>query len=422
MIKTIIAVLVAVVAIALTVALVLGGCFLVFLGGLYLWGGMRKRIPVTPGENPDPPIPFLNRRRSEHSDAVTAIAYDPSGDEVVSAGRDRKLQIRGREWDSSEGVSPAFYPGPIAVGYHEENGMRLAVGRFRREDADPAAEADIEIWEHADLTKPFFSDSVADLSRVIALAFGDAADDLYGLISFRGGSSDELLRGLRVLHYDLRSPGKSRPVKVYDVPGGVPLHDDHEVAALSRNGHYVACRTEHRNESGEIFHGVGVWDVFGGKWKHRIGGREAEPHRIYAVTKDGDTVFSGREDDPGRDYKFGGTEWYDGLYIWDAASALPEGTVAAQPSPDIAGGRIIALDREETLFAVPAGASGRIEVYDLPRRQRRRFFHRPHRESGGKYGKNNVWCAAFSPDGKELATGFADGEIWFWDVTNSHPL
>lgn len=416
--RTIIAILVAAIAIALTIAVLLGIFFLIFIGGLFMWNWIGGRKHSTPGETQSTSTPSHQRKRPEHTDAVTAIAYDPTGDWIISASRDRTLHVRGQKWEESERISPAFYPGPIAVGYHQDNGMRFAVGRFVREDTDPAAEPDIEVWDHADLSKRLFPLSVPHISRVLALAFGDNADELYALVSVHDSQTEERSHRLYVFLYDLRSEETAHRPQQFEIPGELPLYNDYEIAALSANGRYIACRTKNIDTNATTFHGVGVWDVYGGKWKHRFGWREAEPHKIYAVTKDGDTVFSGREDSPGRDYKFGGPEWYDGLYVWEAATALPEGTETSKPDRDMNGNRNMAFNSDETLFATPIGTPGEVEIYDLKQRKQTHRIRRPKLEGEHKYGVENVWCVAFSPDSQTLATGHADGKIWFWDLSD----
>lgn len=418
MTKTIIAILVAVVTIVLTIAVILGTLFLIVFGGLYVWGRISRRRPEPGQQQPsNPASPTLPRTRREHTDAVTAVAFDPSGDWLASVSRDRTLHLGSLKWEGSEHVLPAFYPGPVAVGHSDRNGTRVATGRFRREDEDSAAEPDIEIWRNADFREPSVQISVPDIRRVLALTFDVEADKLTALVSLRDSKMDERRRRLRVFEYDLRPVGNIYSPAEYDVSDGVPIYDGQEaVAALSATGRYVGCRTKYTDETGAVSYGVGVWDVAEEKWKHRFGGREAMPHMIFAVTSDGETVFSGREDDPGRDHKFGGSEWYDGLYVWDAANALPEGAEEAKPEPGMYGSRGMALSRDEKLFATPLGEAGALTVYDRERREQTQTFRRPQPESENNRWGNNVWCVAFAPDGKTVVTGHADGEIWAWGL------
>lgn len=163
---------------------------------------------------------------------------------------------------------------------------------------------------------------------------------------------------------------------------------------------------------------MGVWDIDAGAWRHRFGGRESQTHDVWAVSKNGDRVYSARHDEPLRDYRNGGQEWYDGLYVWDAALSPPEGKEEARPIPGLSGSQNMVFNDPETLMANPTGATGTVEIYDMRTETRLQTVSRPSPPKNEKQYGHSVWCCAFCDNDRELITGHADGQLWWWEVVS----
>lgn len=250
------------------------------------------------------------------------------------------------------------------------------------------------------------------MDRIIALAFDANADKLTALVTVAGENGD---CHACVYAYDLR--GNDEPTAYFD-PDWLPVDQYDADSVMSANGAFVALRTERIGVGGKTYHGAGVWDIGQGKWHHRFGGLEAMPHDIYAVTSTGDLVFTSRNDDPARDHRNGGPEWYDGLYVWDAATAPPEGVAEAKPDGNIYTDRNMVFNTDETRFAASPGY-GYTGIYDTQTRTKLRDFARPSSIEESHY--DNVWRMAFRPDGDALLVGYGDGAILEWDLRPAPP-
>jgi WD40 repeat protein len=90
---------------------------------------------------------------------------------------------------------------------------------------------------------------------------------------------------------------------------------------------------------------------------------------------------------------------------WDAASGRLLREVRLPPVPaDLMG--VVSPDGRLLAFQEMPGT---LTLWDLTRNQRR------HQFSAGEFWPQ----AAFAPDGRNLATGFGNGEVWVWDVVAS---
>ena len=410
------------------------------------WYGLRERFFPSPSNrttnNPSdttnvPPtpvsVPHFLRRRTAHDGPVVALGVYEENNTIVSVGQDKTLRTWEMQWNSETMYPLPFIPGTLAVADHEEAGLRAAVGVFER-DADGEKDTDIVVWElSAGGEIPRFSLTVPGLRKLNALAWNDTADCLRVLAAVYDPShpvapnnSSASPNRLALWEFDLRdASGNAMPTALTLPPALVDAEpwetDDRCRFALSKNGRWLACRTEFRGSDGSSRHGVGVWNVDIKTWEHRFGGREAQPHSLWAITKDGGRVFSSRQDDPGRDYRNGDPAWYDGLYLWDAHTSPPEGEKEAAPEPNMNSGYGygLALNQAETLLANPIGAWGEVQIYDLGTRSLFQTIRRPH----PKYKffterVESVWACAFcwGETERELVTGHYDGALWFWSL------
>ena len=437
MLKTIGLVVVLLLTIVLTIAACLAALFLVCAALFLLWRFLRRllfpkqvrREKETQATYQDllREAPHFLRSRDTHTDAVIAVAAHPETLSLVSAGRDKTLQVRHTEWNNDTDTYPLpFAPGLVCVGEQDEIGLRVAAANPY--DITPDAPA-VFVWNSADAPDtPPLSLFIPNLCTVHALAWDDSAQTLRvfaGVFdeTYPIAPNDDTSAPNRLLLLQWELPNGSPSPLPVTLP--LPPHSDelssweiaaHEQYALSANGLFLACRTTCFAEN-QTQHGVGVWNVDEARWQHRFGGREAHPHKIWAVSRDGETVYSGREDGPGRDYRNGGPEWYDGLYIWEARAAPPEGTEEARPDPSpLSGSRNMVFNWDETLMANPA-FGGRVEVYDMQTKTHRQTITRPAPEDEtNRYG-NSVWCCTFYNNDKQLVTGHVDGQIWWWQVS-----
>lgn len=124
MLKTILAVLVAIVVVLATVVLCVVALFRLFFRGTILWDWHI-------GESDDP-VPFYLRTRKAHKDAVIVLGASLGGDEniVVSVGRDNyAIQFYDTKYGTTDTRQPGFAAHRAAIGYHDKHGTRVAVGR-----------------------------------------------------------------------------------------------------------------------------------------------------------------------------------------------------------------------------------------------------------------------------------------------------
>lgn len=426
-----------VVAIVLTLVVVLAILSLIAGGSLMAFGKLRRLIfPAlaakddarTVGKSDTPAtllqqqVRYFREKQTAHVETVVSLGVSTDGNLVVSAGRDRTLRFWERETDNAQTVAIPFFPGPIVVRQHA-SGPRVALGVFDKDDANAD---DVLIWEPlAAGTEPTFRLRVPGVHHVFALAWDASAERLRVLASVYdatrplapNGSSDSP-NHITLLEFAVDNGG-SVPTTLTLPPeaneGTFWSLTDSDKLALSRNGRWLVCRTvaDEADEKGAQ-HGVGVWDVDREAWRHRWGGREAQPHEIHYVTEDGDLVFTTREDDPKRDFRNGGPEWYDGVYVWDTASP-PEGTDEVRPHPTMHGGRGMVMNHTEIL-STASTSTGSVDICDVLSRTVRQTVSRPATgDPAHPYG-NNVWEKAFSDATGEFITGHADGQLWIWNL------
>ncbi len=299
------------------------------------------------------------------------------------------LRIWGLQTETESVFTLPYMSGSLAVGAHEEAGLRAAVGIFDR-DSGTENDVDILVWELlADDENPRFSLTVPGLCKLHSLSWDEPAERLRVLAAVLDRSrplapnnDPASPKRLVLLEFDLRRADNVSKPAYLSLP---PSYDealswdiaDNNGFALSANGLWLACRTEYSDAVGNPRYGVGVWSTGAGAWEHRFGGCETQPHNIRAVTSDGGCVFTSRQDDPTRDTKYGGAEWYDGLYLWDVRTAQPERTKEAVPETTLHGGRGLILNRNAVLLANPAGVPGTVEIFDSKTAALLRTIRRP---------------------------------------------
>lgn len=101
--------------------------------------------------------------------------------------------------------------------------------------------------------------------------------------------------------------------------------------------------------------------------------------------------------------------WSNSVKLWDVAQAKVVGILTNTPKVVF-----LALSPDNRMLAVCDNTrEDGLWLYDLPSGSRRRFATGHDR---------TIWCAAFSPDGKFLATGSSDQTVRQWDVASGREL
>ena len=435
MLKTIGLIVVLILAIVLTIAVCLVLLFLICAGVYLAWRAFeRMRIPEQERRVQEYQTLVKNNpafhSRQAHEGAVFALASHPDSLCVASGGQDG-VRLFDTQWNEETAYATPFTASLLCAGEQEEMGLRIAAASAYEQVPNGPA---VLVWnvssDNADTppTELF----VPNVCRIHGIAWDDTACTLRVFAGVFDAArpvapndDTNTANQLVLLQWNLE-PETNRSA---DPPQSLPLPTEFDALetwemqerdnfALSQNGLFLACRTQYTGPegTGKTGHGIGVWSLSEGRWHNRFGGREAQPHKIYAVSGDGQTVYSARGDDPGRDYKYGGPEWWDGLYVWNAQNTAPEGAEEARPDTGpLTGSRSMAFNRDETLMANPT-VGGDVEIYDLQTKTLRQTVSRPQPNDDNRYG-NNVWCCAFCGEDRTLATGHADGQVWFWTVS-----
>ena len=317
MFKTLGLILAITVAVVLTIAVCLVGLALLYVGLWMLWSGFRRLLfpardaPIRANQTLLRDAPHFHRFQQGYtSEPVLSVAALPDKPGLTSTSRDKTLRVWDGEWNNETTTPLPFYPGPLIVGDHEDNGLRVAVGALKSSSSDENT-PHVLVWEpmasSPDLS-PTFEIVVPGLRVVHALAWDDAAETLRVFAGVFDPSRPTLPNrdanepnGAKLLEWELRATngfGHVPPPHSLPLPPELDRLSPWEFAdgkafTLSANGLYFACRTEYadpQTSSGGF--GVGVWEVDAGAWRHRFGGREAYPHDLCAVSRSGDIVYS----------------------------------------------------------------------------------------------------------------------------------
>ncbi|MEZ4621676.1 MAG: WD40 repeat domain-containing protein [Caldilineaceae bacterium] len=392
---------------------------------------------------------MLNNRRTlvGHTSDVHALAFDPTGKTMASAGYDQSICV----WDLESGTLLQRFTGHsgyiYSIAFHPDGGL-LASG---------SDDQTVRLWDLQCQTCRILR---GHTGRVYGVAFGPAGkllatcstDHTVRLWNVAGGELCQTLHGhADVVHTVafhpsgelIASGGYDETIRIWSIQKSAAAGVRGEINQILR-GHTAWLRSVafapdgNTLISGSIDYTVRIWGLQGenGQAHHILQGHTTLI-RAVAVSPDGTTLVSGSSD--------------HALRIWDMrepgavqVSQTLMGhtrlirTVAFHPGGELiaSGGfdksirlwvknggawqlqrtltghtdlvRVVTFSPDGTVL-VSAGSDQTIRVWEVTTG---RHLYTLDEQSG------TVWSVAFHPDGATLASGSADHTIRLWDLRN----
>ncbi|WP_208869359.1 helix-turn-helix domain-containing protein [Streptomyces virginiae] len=331
--------------------------------------------------------PFV-ARLGGHEGPVNAVAFAPDGRTLATAGSDGTVILR-RVADRRT-IATFTLPGRVRAVAFSPDGSTLAAtstdGPARLWDTSAGGGGGTPLPAS---TAGARAVAFAPDGRSLAVAGADGTIGLWDTAGNHGASASLTGHTGRVnaLAYaadgrTLVSAGADRTVRLWDPVAAEPLavltgHTDEVLgAAFAPDGRTVA--------TGGVDRTVRLWDVAGRRTTATLTGHSDDVNGV-AYTPDGTTVVSAGGDGTTR--------------LWDVAGGRAVATLAGHTDYVLG----VAVDSRGALLAT-AGFDTSVVLWDL---RGSALASRPFTE---------IWDAAYSPDGKRLATAEADHAVRLWDV------
>jgi WD40 repeat protein len=312
---------------------------------------------------PDGVLSRLGTVRFRHSSAITAVAFDPRGQEVITASQDRMVNC----WDLGTGVLRRQFRiegNSIICVVFAPNGKMIAAGDFQEQS-----------WLRQEST----------------------LNELRALREHVGGFQTLFSPDSRML----ASVGDGNTIAIWETTSGKELHrirghdDSVYTLAFAPGGQIIATAGMAKT--------IRLWDTRTGEEVQRLDGVR-KPVVTLAFSPDGKTLASG-----GKEAK---------VRFWDLAThkEVRQIPVQAQVVSDVAftrDGKMVAVASREDADNGENHRGG-VELFDASNGMRVRRIAGPRR---------NIEQVEFSPDGKTLvATGGNDTALHLWEVATGREL
>ncbi|MCM9078176.1 helix-turn-helix domain-containing protein [Streptomyces spororaveus] len=337
--------------------------------------------------------PFV-ARLGGHDGPVNAVAFAPDNGTLATAGSDGTVILR-RVADRRT-IATFTLPGRVRAVAFSPDGSTLAAtstdgpARLWDTSAGGGAGTPLPASTAGARAVAFAPDgrSLAVAGADGTIGLWDAAGDHGGLASLTGHTGRVNALAYAADGRTLVSAGADRTVRLWDPVAAEPLaaltgHTDEVLgAAFAPDGRTVA--------TGGVDRTVRLWDVAGRRTTAVLTGHSDDVNGV-AYTPDGTTVVSAGGDGTTR--------------LWDVAGGRAVATLAGHTDYVLG----VAVDGRGALLAT-AGFDTSVVLWDL---RGAALTSRPFTE---------IWDAAYSPDGKRLATAEADHAVRLWDVAERRVL
>lgn len=303
-----------------------------------------------------------------HEDYITGLAFDPDGDVIISSSQDQSIRL----WDVQ---NRELIGEPI--NFHQEKVPEIAFHPQGEQFVSVSADSLVGLWNLSSSTL---------IERTLSEHSGPAWD------------------------VDLTSDGETAvsgsvdgTLQIWEISSEPELRD--VLQAQLGQIYCVAISPDDRILAAGGQEGLRLWDL-----------RKAESLGT-ALTEHEEPVISLDFNPDGTMLASGGMD--SRVMIWDVESRKRMGkplTDTHSIVPDLAfspdGSTLAAVGCRKSNYEYCE--QGEIHFWDMA------SGDRDHRSIPAH--AHNIWTAAFSPDGKELATGSVDKTVRFWDVETGQQI
>ncbi|MFE5890689.1 NACHT and WD repeat domain-containing protein [Streptomyces sp. NPDC056468] len=364
----------------------------------------------------DPGHPdVLGTATRDGTGALSTLAFSPDGHAVAAAGHDGRIHL----WDITDPGRPAPLAEPFRASAGQVNGVAFSPdGKLL---ASAGSEATVQLWQVTDRRQPSavgrtseipfkaglpgFAQAVAFSpdGQTLAAAGSDQTAHLWDVTnpakpnSLEGRLSNNVVNAVtfsssgQLMAYGgddntIRLENVMAPDQVWDLTQALNGHTGHVLAlAFDPKGGMLA--------SAGADHTVRLWTIP----RTILSGHTGYVDTV-AVSPDGRLLASGSEDNTVR--------------LWDVADPANPHPVSASIRGRTPYVNSVSFSRDGKALAVAAGPD--IQMWDVtvPGRPEPlgRPLHNPH--------EKNFLGARFTPDGRTMVAGNADGTVALWNVSD----